>query len=53
MSIFELRQRNYMLILVCARGATIEPAGANLSALSDNGLNRKTAANEDPWDGME
>lgn len=51
MSIFELRQYDYMLILVSTKGSTIEPL--RLKGLFDSKQDQKAALSEDPWDGMK
>lgn len=53
MSIFELRQYDYMLILVNTKGSTIEPLRPRLKDLSDSKQDQKAALSEDPWDGMK
>ena len=53
MSIFELRQFGYMLILVKAKGSTMEALRLGLEGLSDYGQDQAPALSEDPWDGLE
>jgi hypothetical protein len=53
MSIFELRQFGYMLILVNTKGSTMEGLRPGLEGLSDYGPDRTPALSEDPWDGLE